>query len=186
MAWPTDNLSTEHLDSGTDNPSLARVILKALIDRYNTIKSARGTADGICELDESGKVPSARIGRGTVNGVASLNANSKVPAAQLPDAAVSTKGIIEIASDTKVQGGADSLSAVSPSGLAALGYIHTVTMQRVVSGSGNAVSDVALSVSEQSGTLVITLTVTRDQFAVPSPSPPPPSPPPVGGGDGHN
>lgn len=71
MGWGTAaNVTTENLDSATDNPSLARVeIYNALVELQNVIN-----------------------GRGTANGVASLNSSSKIPAAQLPDTLTSSTG----------------------------------------------------------------------------------------------
>lgn len=37
MAWPTDDLTTTHLDSATDDPSQARVELKSAIDKLKAV-----------------------------------------------------------------------------------------------------------------------------------------------------
>lgn len=71
MSWGTvGNVTTNNLDSATDNPSLAREELyNALLELQNVIN-----------------------GRATANGVASLNANTKIPSAQLPDTLTSSAG----------------------------------------------------------------------------------------------
>ena len=84
MAWPNDDLETTHFDAGADNPSLARPVLKRLIDIVKVIIAAPGSAGGVCELDARGKVPGARIRRNEAGGVAGLDANTKLIAAQFP------------------------------------------------------------------------------------------------------
>lgn len=71
MGWGTvGNVSTDNLDSATDNPSLARADLyAAMLELQNVIN-----------------------GRASANGVASLNASSKIPSAQLPDTLTSSSG----------------------------------------------------------------------------------------------
>ena len=62
--WQTDNtnyLSKTHLGEGGDDPSQARSELVALLDEVNEILKTRGVANGICDLDESAKVPAARL-----------------------------------------------------------------------------------------------------------------------------
>ena len=54
--------------------------------------SEKGSANGIAELDENGKVPSSQLPSdsninsliGAPNGIAGLDANGKIPASQLP------------------------------------------------------------------------------------------------------
>ena len=43
MAWPNDDLETTHFDAGADNPSLARPVLKRLIDVVKALIGARGS-----------------------------------------------------------------------------------------------------------------------------------------------
>ena len=82
MSWPTDDLQTTDLDSGSDTPP--RAMFLRLFQRVKAIIAARGQADGVCELDANTRVPNARIGRGLANGVASLDSSVRVPASQLP------------------------------------------------------------------------------------------------------
>ena len=82
MGWPTDDLQTTDLDSGSDTPP--RAMFLRLFQRVQAIIAARGQADGVCELDANTRVPNARIGRAMANGVASLDSNARVPASQLP------------------------------------------------------------------------------------------------------
>ena len=84
MTWPTDDLATEHFDSGTDNPSRARHVLKRAIDILKAILAARGANNGICDLDSERRVPDGRIGKGLANGVCELDANAKVPIGRYP------------------------------------------------------------------------------------------------------
>ena len=84
MAWPNDDLRTTHFDAGTDKPSLARPVLKRLIDIVKALIGARGSAGGACELDADGKVPAARIRRNEAGGLAGLDANARFIAAWLP------------------------------------------------------------------------------------------------------
>lgn len=37
MTWPTQAVSTQHLDSGADNPALARADLKQAVDNLNSV-----------------------------------------------------------------------------------------------------------------------------------------------------
>lgn len=67
MPWPTDDLSTDNVDSGTDNPSRSD-----FLNCFQIVKELIA-------------------GRGSVNGVASLGSDSKLVSAQRADpAAVST------------------------------------------------------------------------------------------------
>ena len=80
MAWPNQqDLNTEQLDAGSDNPGLARSALLATVQKLREIISARGEVGGICELDDNGKVPDGRIDKAAAGGVCELDANGKVP-----------------------------------------------------------------------------------------------------------
>lgn len=61
MAFPINTVSTANLDSGTDDPSLARQDLLDLAEKLNTIISERNTADGVLVLDINGRVPAAQV-----------------------------------------------------------------------------------------------------------------------------
>ena len=54
-------LTKTHLDEGGDDPSQARAELVSLLDMVNDILSSRGLANGLADLDSSGKVTSARL-----------------------------------------------------------------------------------------------------------------------------
>ena len=82
MGWPTDDLQTTDLDSGSDTPP--RAMFLRLFQRVKAIIAARGQADGVCELNDGGLVPGARMGRGVPGGVASLGSGGVVPRAQIP------------------------------------------------------------------------------------------------------
>lgn len=61
MTFPTSAIPTTNLDSGTDDPSLARADLLLAVEHINTIVSEANTANGVCVLDGSGKVASTRL-----------------------------------------------------------------------------------------------------------------------------
>ena len=105
MSWPTDDLSTDHLDAGADSPADARSMIKKVIDYLKAVLGARGAANGFCELDADAKVPPARIGRGAADGTAPLDAVSKLPRTHLPDATASAAGALRKATDAEAEGG---------------------------------------------------------------------------------
>ena len=45
MTWPNTQVSTQHLDSGTDNPGLARSDLKSAVDNINSVVSEFGNVN---------------------------------------------------------------------------------------------------------------------------------------------
>lgn len=61
MAWPTTAIVTTDMDATSDNPGNARSEIKLMADNVNAIKDAKGAANGIAELDSSGKVPAAEL-----------------------------------------------------------------------------------------------------------------------------
>jgi hypothetical protein len=61
MAFPTTTISTDNLDSATDDPSLARGDILDAVEKLNTIIDEASGADGVCVLDGSGLVPSAQL-----------------------------------------------------------------------------------------------------------------------------
>ena len=75
MAWAnSSNVSTDNVDSASDNPSLARAdIYNAFLELKNVI-----------------------AGRGAADGVASLDSNSKVPASELPNTLTSSTGNLSL------------------------------------------------------------------------------------------
>jgi hypothetical protein len=42
MTWPNTQISTEHLDAGTDSPALARANLKSAVDNLNSVVAEFG------------------------------------------------------------------------------------------------------------------------------------------------
>ena len=61
MTFPTSQINTTNLDSGTDDPSQARGDLLNAVTALNTIIADAGLADGVCVLNGSGQVPSSQI-----------------------------------------------------------------------------------------------------------------------------
>ena len=74
MPWPTDDLSTAGVDSGTDRPPRAEFF--KLFQRVKTIIAGRGSADGVASLDGRRRVPDAELGRGVAGGVAPSTARA--------------------------------------------------------------------------------------------------------------
>lgn len=62
MPFPTGTtISTAHLDSGSDDPSLARADIYSAVVAVNNIISSADTASGVAILDGSGKYKSAKF-----------------------------------------------------------------------------------------------------------------------------
>ena len=114
MSWPTDDLSTTHFDAASDNPSVARFMLKRILDRVKTIIAARGATSGVCDLNSGGKVPNTRINRGVANGVASLDANAKVPRGQMHNATTANRGAVKVSNQTQLH---NEMGAATPPGI---------------------------------------------------------------------
>jgi len=66
MAWPVDDINLTNTDQGSDDPSLARTDLNITQQRLKEVIAGRGTADGVCDLDSSAKVPISRLPTVTV------------------------------------------------------------------------------------------------------------------------
>ena len=67
------------------------------------LSSVRGEADGLCELDDTGKVPIGRI--------------PALPPDELPDASTSQRGIVELATGAETRAFTDAERAVTPKSL---------------------------------------------------------------------
>ena len=62
MGFPTGTtIATTNLDSGSDDPSLARGDLLTAVQSLNTIIAGAGAADGVALLNSSGQIPSNQI-----------------------------------------------------------------------------------------------------------------------------
>jgi hypothetical protein len=62
MSFPTGSqVSTQHLDSSSDDPSLARADLRQAVENLNTIVAGAGAANGVALLDGSGAVSSTQM-----------------------------------------------------------------------------------------------------------------------------
>jgi hypothetical protein len=62
MAFPTGvSVSESNLDSGTDDPSLARADLLLAVQSLNTIIDGAGAASGVALLDAGGKITASQI-----------------------------------------------------------------------------------------------------------------------------
>jgi hypothetical protein len=63
MAFPASStqVSTANLDSGTDNPALARADIYQAVGLLNDIISSQNAASGVAVLDGSGLIPSNKL-----------------------------------------------------------------------------------------------------------------------------
>jgi len=63
MAWPANanNISTTHLDSGSDNPASSRSDLKAALDEITNLINGRNEASGVAGLDASSKISNTQL-----------------------------------------------------------------------------------------------------------------------------
>lgn len=59
MPWPTVPVVTTGMDADTD--ALPRTDILDLTTKFNSMIAMRGVADGVCDLDGSGKVPITRL-----------------------------------------------------------------------------------------------------------------------------
>lgn len=59
--WPTDNITTTHVDAATDDPSQARAEIYTTMLRVKDVIGARNSASGVAPLDASALVPLANI-----------------------------------------------------------------------------------------------------------------------------
>lgn len=83
MAFPTNTVKTTNLDSGADDPSLARVDLLDAVQKVNTIISEGGAANGVALLNSSAKLNSTQIPATiSATGVQTLSPTSGVVAIQ--------------------------------------------------------------------------------------------------------
>lgn len=60
-AWPTDNITTTHVDAATDDPSQARAEIYTTMLRVKDVIGARNSASGVAPLDAGALVPLANI-----------------------------------------------------------------------------------------------------------------------------
>ena len=67
MAFPSTSATKVYLDQSTDSPAAARSELANLVDLVNEIISSYAQASGLCDLDDEGKVPTARLPSGLVD-----------------------------------------------------------------------------------------------------------------------
>jgi hypothetical protein len=86
MAWPTDDLTTDHLDQATDDPSQARVELLNAVNKIKAILASLGVADGVCDLDANVKVPLNRLYVGSGQGLDADTVDGKHAAAIISEA----------------------------------------------------------------------------------------------------
>lgn len=61
MTFPTSTVSTDHLDSSADDPSLARADLLDAVQKLNSIIDDADGAGGVAVLDGSGYIKTAQL-----------------------------------------------------------------------------------------------------------------------------
>jgi len=61
MTFPTQAIDTTHLDSGADDPSLARADLLLAIETINTILSTANNSYGVLVLQNDGTIDPAKL-----------------------------------------------------------------------------------------------------------------------------
>jgi hypothetical protein len=62
MSFPTGSqVSTQHLDSSSDDPSQARAGLLQAVQNLNTIVAGAGSASGVALLDANGRIPGTQV-----------------------------------------------------------------------------------------------------------------------------
>jgi hypothetical protein len=80
MTFPTGTqISTTHLDSGDDDPSLARADIYAAVQALNQLIASENAALGVLVLDASGKVAASRLPNSyTVTGNVTLSPSTGI------------------------------------------------------------------------------------------------------------
>jgi len=63
MAWPTNanNINTDNVNAGTDNPASARADIKAAFDELTNVINGRNEASGVAGLDASSKIANTQL-----------------------------------------------------------------------------------------------------------------------------
>ena len=61
MAYPTNDITTDHLDSGSDSIAAARVELFTALTRLSELINSRDTSNGLAPLDANSQVPAANL-----------------------------------------------------------------------------------------------------------------------------
>ena len=74
----------------------------------------KGKANGVCTLDAAIKVPISSLYYNVANGIAPTDSNNLIPQANLPIASISTRGIINIATEQEVVAGTEPNKAITP------------------------------------------------------------------------
>lgn len=61
MSYPTNDITTTHLNAGTDSIAAARVELYTALTRLSELIDSRDTASGMAPLDADSQVPAANL-----------------------------------------------------------------------------------------------------------------------------
>ena len=84
MPWPADNLTSNRLNAGGDDPSLARAEILRLIEALQAIIAGRATINGICELDADGRIPANRYRVDIANSLLALRSDTTFNPTRMP------------------------------------------------------------------------------------------------------
>lgn len=61
MSWPTETISREHVDEGSDDPRLFRADLDKMVQGHNAMVAGRSNADGVAPLDANALIPASSL-----------------------------------------------------------------------------------------------------------------------------
>jgi len=130
MAFPSDDLTTTNLDSGTgDSPAEARLELLAAVNKIKAIIASFGAASGIAPLNSLGKLATSFLSATDVTALLNVATTSKkglMSAADktkldglgnVPVATTTVAGAVELATSSETIAGTDTTRAVTPDGL---------------------------------------------------------------------
>jgi hypothetical protein len=128
MSFPasTTQVPTSNLDSGADNPALARVDLLQTVQLVNEIIDGQNAADGVAVLDATGSIPSSRLPQTIAYSGAGYQYIS--PASGI----VEIQSILRLAPLLKVQVQAISTATLSSGSIAYCSNVTTGTAALVV------------------------------------------------------
>lgn len=123
---PTTQVSTANLDSGTDNPSLARADLLQAVTVLNEIVAGQNDINGVLTLDGFGKVPYNRLPQN----IAWTGAGNQVIAPQ--NGVVEIQSVLRLSPLLKVEVQAIDTSTIASGCIAYCSDITTSTSGLVI------------------------------------------------------
>lgn len=142
--WPTDNITTTHVDAATDDPSQARAEIYTTMLRVKDVIGARNSASGVAPLDASALVPLANIpatltgkSADTLDGINSTSFARVDAASNFTTAPTISGNTVWHAGNDGAGSGldADLLDGVSSAGFAASGANANITSMSGLTGT---------------------------------------------------